>query len=72
MKKSPIGVDTIELTKRYRQHKADLTHIINSVSMDIKERCSKLRVTKIHFHKSLNKSELNFINTIEQKELTHE
>ena len=69
MKLSPSGIDTIELDKRYRQHKADLRHIIDSAYMPFEEKGFQIRQKKIQFHKSLRKKEHKYIMSIVYCEL---
>lgn len=64
MKKSIFGIDTIELGKRYQQHKNDLEHIGNDQYKTFQEKCAEVRIKKMHFHKSLNAKELDYVHQL--------
>ena len=72
MKKSPFGLDTIELTKRYRQHKNDMNHISNDQYKSFDEKSFEIRSKKLRFHKSLNEKELDYIHTLVMSDLGYE
>ena len=69
MKMSPLGLDTIELKKRYKQHKNDMIHISNDQYKDFQEKSFEIRSKKIRFHKSLNKDELEYVLSLQIEEL---
>ena len=64
MKKSPLGLDTIELTKRYNHHKNDISHVANDPYMKMQEKGFQIRSRKIRFNKSLRPDELSFIHEL--------
>ncbi len=64
MELSPQGIDTVELKKRYNQHKADIEHVNKSVYLDFDEKCFQIRKIKSNFFKSLRRNELDFISKL--------
>ena len=69
MKLSPLGVDTIELTKRYNQNKNDIQHISKDQYKTMQEKSFEIRQKNLRFIKSLNKEEHNFVISLQMAEL---
>lgn len=64
MKLSIYGIDTIELEKRYAQHRSDIKHIIDSKYLEFKERCFQLHKKNVQFNRSLAKAEAVYVKEL--------